>query len=415
MYIFSLFLSIVFDISLIACGGKSKYDNGRGKVYKTFVDIDYSKCQSLSDYNVDDLVYLKSVMIIYHDIINGRNKNFDIKGISDNLINCIKRELLSLLVIPDNKPIKGKSEADNVMFVDLVNKVFVKINAFIDSLYKSEGCKDQLFLCFLLKRIYSIFKNVCTKTDKYSSNSIASILSYDKLVSTYSGSCYRIIRDKRIESSYIPNFSDSVLINSISDVINYIKSCFFVYSIFIGNKIFEVFPMLSVGKMKINPIFVTIFDNETTCHNVSFFFEKMERKNNNSETAFVYRQILNSSLESNNKLYTELLKINGSVFIKDYDKCDYQISIGDSNMAESYVNFFENIKNIKSNKMYKSILKVYKTTVKLPTYFEKSTKKNEISVLNILKDRIDVKEVVSFKECHSKLIEPGCIKYILGV
>lgn len=407
-------LGILSNSIIIGCGRGNAVNNVREDIKnRKKVIVKYNETKSLKDLQNDECIklndddYFKSVVRTYYDIKCGTLKGFVISGVSESIIDLIKEKLLNILSIVD--------EEKNKFFSAIVSDVFKeKVKKFHDALYRSEGPKDQLLLCFLLKRIYSILVKVDDLNLDISSNVIAGYLSYGKLIGNCSKNFYCINGE-----NIIPNFDDQTLINSVSDIINYIKSCFFVYSIFIGNKIVDVFPMLSVGDMKItNTIKRCIFDGERSDKDVSDFFKEMERKKNNGSIAYIYRQVLNSTLKSNRALYRLLLSVNveKSVFEKyvgDIRSSENYYKLKGNDFSE-YIKLLDKIKSVSENKMYDSILGVYDTKVDLsgiddPGY-EKLT-----TIKDIFVKKKEIIDPIKFKRYSSKVIPVEKIRWILFV
>ena len=370
---FILLTMAIFQSKLICCTRDNNFNRERGNVNLKEIKIDASKIKLINtvDYlnleKTEDKTYLISVIRAI-DRIKETEKNITITDISNEIILKIKEELKKILILNSVKIDK--------MINNIINKVFEKIDTFSEKIYTNEGPKDKLLFCFLLKRIHSLLTGVKLKKNKISPNIIGKNLSYSNLISGYCNNVYTFSDDT---FRYIPNFNDQTLSNSVQDILNYIKSCFFAYSIFIANKVIEVFPMLSIGEMNIFHVSKTIFDNEVSNKDISFFFQKMEKGDKNNEIAYIYRQILNSRIDLNCVLYSELQNIMPDVNDENKDSkpiCSFKQDSGKSSYLlehnedryNSYKEFFNKISDISKHKLYDSILNVYKTKLDLSKY-----------------------------------------------
>ena len=414
-------LAVLFTLNndIFSCAGnKDKRAKGILEIEKRPVAINYDnlldkKLNSFKEFSDD--IYLNTVVKEYHDRKSKVDKGLnELDVIAKKIIDDIEGLLLKILNFNGDK-------FDN--FKNIVESVFSnKIKKFSDEVFYSEGLKDQLLLCFLLKRVHTIFSNL-SKSENINStlNSICKTLSLKKLVADYDKKQY-ILRKRNVDEmeKFIPSFKDQTLFNAISDILNYIKSCFFAYSIFVANKVFDFFPMLSYGNMKINNVSESIFDKKDSCQDAIFFFSVMESTGkNNGNIAYIYRQILNSSLASNIELYNSLLNIEECIFTKEVEMSGMRFSLSKEYDFKPYTVFLEklNCDALKKHKLRNTILGIYNFKVSLIAGEGDDDNVKLTPLKNVFNSTSEqrLNSSIKFPDAYSKRILLNDIKYILVI
>ena len=354
------------------------------------IDITYKKYEKDNKNNKDNIsiedekYLISTIASLYCDYIyinkeNNQNEDTILENTIQTIFENIKENLLKILSL---------EEKIDKIFKQHVDNIFKKINKFKDDIFRNEGPKDKILFLFFMKKIdfflekqkNNIYKNgKMNFSNKISSTEITSYLDICKIIKDYENRNYKIkISDNKIYN-FNPSFTDQTLIYGLSNIIAYIKACFIIYSIHICSAIYNAFPMLFKSLMKIKKKKKTLFDNKNSNKNTTDLLKELEINNGNSNITYLYRQILNSPICINNKLYNSItvkkrykILSNGEetdeterkddIFTKTSELIGdftYNINLENSNANDVYKKIHENIKEIKNNTIAKLINGVY--------------------------------------------------------
>ena len=350
------------------------------------IDIKYTEYNKDND-NIDinnEQKLIETIASLYCDFIyinkeNNQNKDTILGKTIQTIFENIKTNLLKILSL--------EKKIDEI-FEKHVCNIFKKINNFKDDIFRKEGPKDKILFLFFMKKIdfflekqkINIYKNgKMNFSNKISSTEITSYLDICKIIKDYENRNYKIkISDNKIYN-FNPSFTDQTLIYGLSNIIAYIKACFIIYSIHICSAIYNAFPMLFKSLMKINKLKKTLFDNKNSNKNTTDLLKELEINDGNSNITYLYRQILNSPICINNKLYNSItvkkrykILSNGEetdeterkddIFTKTTEfkgSFTYDINLENSNANDVYKKIHKNIQEIKNNTIAKLINGVY--------------------------------------------------------
>ena len=366
------------------------------------IDIKYTEYNKDND-NIDinnEQKLIETIASLYCDFIyinkeNNQNKDTILGKTIQTIFENIKTNLLKILSL--------EKKIDEI-FEKHVCNIFKKINNFKDDIFRKEGPKDKILFLFFMKKIdfflekqkINIYKNgKMNFSNKISSTEITSYLDICKIIKDYENRNYKIkISDNKIYN-FNPSFTDQTLIYGLSNIIAYIKACFIIYSIHICSAIYNAFPMLFKSLMKINKLKKTLFDNKNSNKNTTDLLKELEINDGNSNITYLYRQILNSPICINNKLYNSItvkkrykILSNGEetdeterkddIFTKTTEfkgSFTYDINLENSNANDVYKKIHKNIQEIKNNTIAKLINGVYNKEIT-----KKKKKKRNINI-----------------------------------
>ena len=399
------------------------------------IDIKYTEYNKDND-NIDinnEQKLIETIASLYCDFIyinkeNNQNKDTILGKTIQTIFENIKTNLLKILSL---------EEKIDEIFKKHVDNIFKKINNFKDDIFRKEGPKDKILFLFFMKKIdfflekqkNNIYKNGnMNSSHKISSTEITSCLDICKIIKDYENRNYKIkISDNKIYN-FNPSFTDQTLIYGLSNIIAYIKACFIIYSIHICSAIYNAFPMLFKSLMKINKLKKTLFDNKNSNKNTTDLLKELEINDGNSNITYLYRQILNSPICINNKLYNSItvkkrykILSNGEetdeterkddIFTKTAEfkgSFTYDINLENSNANDVYKKIHKNIQEIKNNTIAKLINGVYNKEIT-------KIKKKKETLIDLLKN-INQKDKkifynIFFKENNTKYIADKSIIY----
>ena len=403
------------------------------------IDITYKKYEKDNKNNKDNIsiedekYLISTIASLYCDYIyinkeNNQNEDTILENTIQTIFENIKENLLKILSL---------EEKIDKIFKQHVDNIFKKINKFKDDIFRNEGPKDKILFLFFMKKIDFFLekqKNDIYKggrmnfSNKISSTEITSCLDICKIIKDYENRNYKIkISDNKIYN-FNPSFTDQTLIYGLSNIIAYIKACFIIYSIHICSAIYNAFPMLFKSLMKIKKLKKTLFDNKNSNKNTTDLLKELEINDGNSNITYLYRQILNSPICINNKLYNSItvkkrykILSNGEetdeterkddIFTKTSELIGdftYNINLENSNANDVYKKIHENIKEIKNNTIAKLINGVYNKEIT-------KIKKKKETLIDLLKN-INQKDKkifynIFFKENNTKYIADKSIIY----